>query len=623
MSSSQRSTLVPVEYPPASGGTGDAPDGPPRPGVTFSMQTVRVPSDRRLIMIPTSIPIPLNNIIVAVLFGPHPSSSVSNEIETPSGAIPGATGKLYDAVSLAPANDCGTFVRLDNQPPSTETQSLAERGRNVVAALLRDSNAGNRGRLPTVVEESPSTENLRGDNVQVGDNLNDDDALASISDIESDALTFGTNTPQLPHQILSTTHTSPETSSAVSALAHNSKKRQHEDAEAADVDKPKKPRNSFFYFRREYHKQTNANGGRTKAKSISGLAGKEWKEMTEEQKEPYKQFAAADTVRYKQETKDYKESLKKGKKKSKLSERTSETGFGYSIDFAADNSHIGGSCRSTPAVGSLVLSRMEPVSMLTNVGNSAHGVNTLSYMPDMAVEVAAGLENTPGLFGEPMILSMNHSGALTTDISTQPIFDAADYNDHTIASGSMGPPPPPLVMAAQPHPSIFHPISERQYAYEYQYAPDHIDAYSHQHQHQQFTHQQLYHYPQVHHAQMQQQHWGDIPSLLGNLGTPVISNTFEESLLPVFNEFDEPFLQSTMPESIGHIAHVDQAMTMLNSHEQHIAMTAIGTETGAELNGSASTSEYLTGTVPLLPDIEIVDASNSISLSTYSVARRR
>ncbi|KAJ2798214.1 hypothetical protein H4S07_005748, partial [Coemansia furcata] len=111
----------------------------------------------------------------------------------------------------------------------------------------------------------------------------------------------------------------------------------HEDAEAADVDKPKKPRNSFFYFRREYHKQTNANGGRTKAKSISGLAGKEWKEMTEEQKEPYKQFAAADTVRYKQETKDYKESLKKGKKKSKLSERTSETGFGYSVDFAADN----------------------------------------------------------------------------------------------------------------------------------------------------------------------------------------------------------------------------------------------------------------------------------------------
>ncbi|KAI8319539.1 hypothetical protein GQ54DRAFT_252021, partial [Martensiomyces pterosporus] len=72
---------------------------------------------------------------------------------------------------------------------------------------------------------------------------------------------------------------------------------------AEEVVKPKKPRNSFFYFRREYHKQTNANGARAKAKNISNAAGKTWKEMTEEEKAPYKKYAAEDTLRYKSEMK--------------------------------------------------------------------------------------------------------------------------------------------------------------------------------------------------------------------------------------------------------------------------------------------------------------------------------
>ncbi|KAJ2061832.1 hypothetical protein GGI17_002806 [Coemansia sp. S146] len=623
MASSQRSTLIPAEYPLVSNSASDTFDSSCRPGVTFSTQTVRVPSDRRLIMIPASIPIPLNSIIAAVLFAPLSSSSASNKPGDSSGVLSSDTGRLYDAVSLAPTDDSGMFVRLDIKPPPAETQSLAERGRSVVAALIRDANTGIRERLPTVVEESPSPDNSKGDKAQADDDLNDDDALASISDIDSDALTFGTNTPLLPHQILSTTHTSPAVSSAASASARGSKKRQHEEPEVADVDKPKKPRNSFFYFRREYHQQANANGGRIKAKSISGLAGKEWKEMTEEQKEPYKHFAAEDTVRYKQETKIYKESLKKGKKKARLVDRTSETGVGYSVDHAADTSRTGGSCRSTPADGGLILSRLEPVPMLTNMGNSAHSVDILSYMSGMAVEVSAEFEHTPGLFDEPMILSVNPNGVLTTDILTQPTFVSADYNDRAFASGSMGPPPPPLTMPAQHHHSTFQPTSEHhQYTYEYhQYAPDHNSAYSHQHQ--QFAHHQPHHhYPQAHHAQMQQG-WGNMSSLLGNLGTPGIYNPFDESPLPVFGESGEPSLQSTLSESIGHTAYVDQAMTMLSSRQLNIATTAIGANTSAALNGSASTSEHLTGIHPSIPDIEIVDASNSISLSTYSVARRR
>ncbi|KAJ2096446.1 hypothetical protein GGI09_004351 [Coemansia sp. S100] len=621
MASSQRSTLIPAEYPIVCGSTGDTLDSTCRPGVTFSTQTVRVPSDRRLIMIPASIPIPLNSIIAAVLFAPLSSSSTSNEAGNPSDILSGKAGRLYDAVSQAPADDCGTFVRLDIQPPPAEAQSLAERGRSVVAALIRNANAGNKGRLPTVAEESSGPDDSKGNSVQAVDDINDYDILTSISDIESDALTFGTNTPLLPPQILSTTHTSPEASSAASVSARGSKKRQLEEPEATDADKPKKPRNSFFYFRREYHRQANANGSRIKAKSISALAGREWQGMTEEQKEPYKLFAAEDTVRYKEEARVYKESLKKGKKKVKLVDRIGDTGVGYSVGYVVDASGTSVSYRSTPADGGMILSRLEPVPMLNNMGNSAHSVDILSYMSDMAVEVSAEFEHTPGLFGEPMILTVNPNGVLTTDISTQPTFVSADYNDHAIASGSMG--PLPLAMTAQHHHSIFQPTSEQhQYAYEYhQYAPDHNSTYSHQHQ--QFAHHQPHlDYSQAHHAQMQQ-HWGSISSLLGNLGTPAVYNPFDESLLPVFSESGEPSLQSTMPESIRHTAHVDQAMTMLNSHQLNMATAVIGAESSAALNGPTSTSEHLTGIHPSIPDIEIVDASNSISLSTYSVARRR
>ncbi|KAJ2027805.1 hypothetical protein IWW57_002441 [Coemansia sp. S610] len=618
MVASQRSTLIPAEYPLASGSNSDIPEGSGRPGVTYTMQTVRVPSDRRLIMIPASIPIPLNSTIAAVLFAPITSSSAPNEAGVSSGALPSEAGSLYDAATLAPANDCGTFVRLDIQPPPAETQSLAERGRSVVAALIREANSGSRGRLATVAEESPIPANLGGDNARADDDLNDDEGLASISDVDSDALTFRTNTPQLHHQILSTTHTSPDASSAASGPAHSSKKRTHEESEAGDIEKPKKPRNSFFYFRREYHKQTNANGGRAKAKNISGLAGKEWKEMTEEQKEPYKQFAAEDTVRYKQESRVYKESLKKGKKKAKPVDRSVES----SVEFAVDTGHIGGSCRSTPANEGLVLSRLEPVPMLTNMGNSAHSADFMSYMPELAVEVAADFQHTPGLFGEPMIMSVNPNGVLMADVSTRPAFMSADYSGHAIASGSMGPPPPPLAMTAQTHSSIYQPVGEHQFAFEYQHAPDHNHAHLHQHQHQhlQFPHHQPHHYPQADHAQMH--HWDNISSLFDNFGPPVVSNPFDESLFSVFRESGDQALQSTIPESTGHTAHVDQAMAMLNPHQLNVVTTTAGAEIGSGLHGSASTPEQHTGFHPLIPDIEIVDASNSISLSTYSVARR-
>ncbi|KAJ2745193.1 hypothetical protein GGI20_002375 [Coemansia sp. BCRC 34301] len=638
-SSSQRSTLIPAEYPLVCGSAGDEATDCGRPGVTYSTQTVRVPSDRRLIMIPSSIPIPLDSIIAAVLFAPLVKSSTLFDAECPSSGAANKAGGVYDTTSLAPADDQGAFVRLNSSPLPAEPQSLAERGRGVVAALLHHACMESQRRLPTVTEESPfpdiHKDDEEDDEAQVDYGYNDDDALAATSEIESDAHTIGASTPQLPHQLLSTAHTSPEASSGTSASVRGTNKRQRDEPETSDVEKPKKPRNSFFYFRREYHKQTNANGGRTKAKSISGLAGKEWNDMTEDQKEPYRQFAAEDTLRYKQEMKAFKDAQKRGKKKVKV-EKPGEAGVGYSMLFDAASSRAGGSRRSTPANGGLVLNRLEPVPMLGNVGNSSHNVDILSYMSDMPVEIAVEFEQTPDLFNEPMVFSVNPDGVLMTDMPTQPDFVSIDYGEHAMASEPAGPPLPPLATSVQHHhPSAYIPVSEHQFVHEHQYIPDYDGAYTrhnqrqdHDRDHHQFQHPQLHHFPQEHlHAQMHH-HWGHISSLLGNIDTPDVSNPFTgESLLSVFGESAGPPRQPTMPELIHSVhtqtTHIDQAMSLLNAHQLNVLTASNVADPATELNVPTSISNHLTGIHPSIPDIEVVDASNSIVLPAYSVERRR
>ncbi|KAJ2893043.1 hypothetical protein GGI21_005482, partial [Coemansia aciculifera] len=425
----------------------------------------------------------------------------------------------------------------------------------------------------------------------------------------------------------------PEAAVGTPMLAGGLSKRQREELEAFDIEKPKKPRNSFFYFRREYHKQMNANGGRVKAKNISGLAGKEWSEMTKDQKEPYKQFAAEDTIRYKQETKDYKEALKKGKKKVKV-EKPGEACVSYSMLYDAASSHAASSHRPSPANGGLVLNRLEPVSMLSDMGNHSHNVDVLSYMADMPIEVAPGFEHTPGLFSDSMILSVNPDGVLMTDIPAQPDFVSADYSEQANVSGSMGPPRlPPTSSAHFHHSSAYHPASDNQLAYAQQLMPDHNGAYSHIQQHP-----QPHHYPQMQHP------WGDISTLLSGIDIPASSIPFDsESLLTSIRQSGGPLHQPAVSAELmapsvhmGHdaraqAAHIDQAITVLNAHQLNIATStaAASTSTNANVNfdagliESGGASGYLTGIHPSIPDIEIVDASNSISLSAYAIERHR
>ncbi|KAJ1943544.1 hypothetical protein FBU59_002877 [Linderina macrospora] len=139
-----------------------------------------------------------------------------------------------------------------------------------------------------------------------------------------------------------------ETGAASTSITATSPMLMHASAMVEDdIPKPKKPRNSFFYFRRDYHKTSNAAGNRTRAKNISGAAGKIWKEMSDEKKAPYKELAAEDTKRYKQEMIDYKENLRVLKRQTRIREK--DTAGGPSVYGSLPRSPLMGNSQIGPA----------------------------------------------------------------------------------------------------------------------------------------------------------------------------------------------------------------------------------------------------------------------------------
>ncbi|KAJ2002641.1 hypothetical protein GGI04_003255 [Coemansia thaxteri] len=615
MSLTPRSTLIPAEYPLSGDNVGDESEVSRRLGVTYIQRTVSVPSDRRLIMIPASIPIPLNSTIAAVLFAPLVGDKTAMESREPfnntettvaaHGAAP-HNGEIF--ASLESINDQGTFIRLGTLQSLSDSRRQGEGSKSALA----NAKPGSTGHLPTVAEESPSLDNLDDDDAHSEDELNDDDVLATNSDVESEALTGETTTPQLPFQPLSTANFSPETFAQTSAAARPSAKRPHEELDAAELERPKKPRNSFFYFRRDYHKQINANGGRAKAKNISGLAGKTWNEMTEEEKDPYKKQAAEDTQRYKRETKQYKEALRRGKRVAKQLEKAVENTTGSGTESVADASRGRSKRRSVSTDCGMVLSRLKPVPMTANLSGQFSGTDILSGMAGLPVTIATDIEHTPSLFNEPMIISVDPNGMISTDMSTPHAYTTVAFGDNAMASGSMG---PPLLPAT----SVQHCPSAYLHDAKHQFAHDQAGVLAHQHPY--FQHQP--------HYEPTQHQWGDISSLFDNFGVPAVSRQLgSDSLLTAFSETGRPALSFMTTEQMSyanhrHESHIDHAMTVLSAHQLNIVTTAISAEAGVGGSEVANTPEHLTGIHPSIPDIEIVDASNSISLPTYSISRRR
>ncbi|KAJ2645447.1 hypothetical protein GGH99_008266, partial [Coemansia sp. RSA 1285] len=453
--------LLTAECPP----TGDDIDQstiPQRSGVTYTRTTVLVPSDRQLLLIPNTIPMPLNSTIAAVLFGPTKATENNNNststnadasISVAAHVSAVVTGDSLSTISsdnrwlekiISVAAESGSFVALSGADVAQVRQAQCrladdrgdEQPNNLISAEWMES--------PAVFEVvSPSTDNVDDAattatpiiSFHSEDDGHDDDDQES--EAYSDALPNnsgrGAQNPQPQPQLQQQRQRQKQGSLAAGSKegASSTRKRPLEDSSAGDVEKPKKPRNSFFYFRREYHKQKNANGGRTKAKNISGLAAQMWKEMTEEQKEPYKQFAALDTMRYKQENKIYKESIRRDKKKPKVADRLSDTSEAYSEKQSAatrDFASAGLSMVSPP--------NATPASMSAGLGDSAAATfDIASFIPGVPVEIPADIVHTPSIFNEPMIISAGPPNVATSsEYPAQAAMASADFGNHQALS---------------------------------------------------------------------------------------------------------------------------------------------------------------------------------------------
>lgn len=79
-------------------------------------------------------------------------------------------------------------------------------------------------------------------------------------------------------------------------------------------DKIKKPFSAYIFFGIENRARITDENPEVNNKEIMGLIGKEWKQLSDEEKEKYETMAAEDKDRYKQECKDAGISIQTKKK---------------------------------------------------------------------------------------------------------------------------------------------------------------------------------------------------------------------------------------------------------------------------------------------------------------------
>lgn len=96
-----------------------------------------------------------------------------------------------------------------------------------------------------------------------------------------------------------------------------------------DPNKPKKPLNAFFRFKKEYTADPNhliyfPDGERRKVNEESKAASEAWKKLSEEDKKPYTEAFQKEYVEYKEKMKELGLALTKRRKKSEAPEETKE-----------------------------------------------------------------------------------------------------------------------------------------------------------------------------------------------------------------------------------------------------------------------------------------------------------
>ncbi|ORX74469.1 hypothetical protein DL89DRAFT_264328 [Linderina pennispora] len=488
MSSHQYTQMVPVEFPQSEQDFRRNPP-PHQAGATYKRQIYMVRSDKLVITIPASTPIPPNSGVLAVDI--YPANRESDLHYAPaSSRHPGMTSPIEQ-----------------NQ---------------VRSWMARCSVSGPRTRQ--VDNYHGQQQQQQQQQTQMDDETHDDDTYAH----DGDDLPVVTIMDETGAASTSMTAASPYLMHASTVI---------ED----DVPKPKKPRNSFFYFRRSYHKSTNASGNRMRAKNISGAAGKIWKDMSEEDKAQYKELAAEDTKRYKQEMRL----------------------LGHPLDMGTlPRSPLIGSRLGGPASGS----RFHAVTVVPAIQSlRKRRRSSIAEQPSPYVSEGKSLPSS----SPPMTSQSN-----TAPSSRQPL--VFSFNGEGMGSGidtiTFPPQSPPRQMLQQQQ------------------------------------------------QQQQPAQWSNLNELLAGMGPPVSHPSVLDSsaFMAALGDPDGGSSSSQHPATEHHLGVGTSAppTPAIRTRDRSSASSQAQRHTGTVVNSMISIH-------PSIPDIEVIDASNSISLRKYSVKQRK
>ncbi|KAJ2874061.1 hypothetical protein FB639_004143, partial [Coemansia asiatica] len=444
-------------------------DLPERPGITYMQTTVIVPSDRQLIMIPSSISVPLNCTIAAVLFvsekfqetAASSSTTDRNTVQKPETPV-GTTTAMVRVPP--PFNQDGSFIQLLPSHSSAEVSGdvpMSLPASSPVYCYPQSAPVDGTTSMLTARRQSQVSSTYNAEDSPDKDATNQatspedegsDDEMAAI-DNENGLLPISEGLTSTPLSIEQSTRML---------------KRYREMAEENEVSKIKRPANSFIRYRSDFHKKAAANGDKRTADEISREAGRIWKTMSKEERKPYQEPAKVNMDVYKVKATDRKKaememkklakkaiSQIKGKSKAKGKAASSSRSHSFSSSSYTSGAgsisvstglgmHIGtGSLHFSPVVAAgttsfastnalgrgMSINAAGTLSSSVTVPDFGHTISSAN-IPSLASRIplpmAGSVEFTPSLFNEPMIMSFNTDTSMPQNMRTQQVLVTVD-----------------------------------------------------------------------------------------------------------------------------------------------------------------------------------------------------
>ncbi|KAJ1814139.1 hypothetical protein LPJ75_002896 [Coemansia sp. RSA 2598] len=443
-------------------------DLPERAGVTYTQTTVIVPSDRQLIMIPSSIPVPVNCTIAAVLFAPENLQDIATGSSTDRDTAAESETPIGTTTAMVrvppPYDQRGAFIQL--LPTSSGAELSGDVSQQIpVSSPVHPLSAPVPEGMPLLTARRQSQISSIGNPEDLFDK--DADNQASCPEDEGSdnelAASDNENNQTLISDELVSTPLSIEKSTKML-------KRYREMAEESEVTKIKRPANSFIRYRSDFHKKAAANGDKRTADEISREAGRIWKTMSKEDRKPYQEPARVNMDVYKVKATGRKRaememkklakkaiSQSKGKGKGKGKAASSSRSHSFSSSTHTPGAGAGASSASTSGLGmhfaagalnfSPVLaagstsfvsaSSMEStsrgsvggsslVTIPPDFGHTIRNPNITSLVSRIPLTMAGSVEFMPSLFNEPMIMSVNTDASMSQNIQPQQVLVTVD-----------------------------------------------------------------------------------------------------------------------------------------------------------------------------------------------------